>query len=88
MTSQGNKASRPGSWVIVRAYGDEPVALMLYGLDKERDRAIVGRAGASAPISLPMDHIYRYDLEAFTAMSSAYAAGDVGQLEKLYGEAK
>ena len=60
--------------VIVRAWGDEPVLLILYRI--ENNRVFVGLENCSAPIGLPLEQVYRYSLDKFIALKSAFACQD------------
>lgn len=72
--------------VIVRAWGDEPVALRLYSIDTTRDRALVGKDGTPRPISLPMDHVFKFDEGVFTRLRDEFQSGRTEALEKLYAD--
>jgi hypothetical protein len=72
--------------VIVRSFGDEPVALVAHRLDPAKNRVFVGIPEALRPISLPMADVFDYDPDAFTRLSEAFAEGNQSLLREIYRE--
>jgi hypothetical protein len=75
----------PPEPVIVRAFGDEPVALFAYRIDNKAHIVYVGSQTAIRPIGLPIDQVYGFDGQTFAAMGEAYSRGNKRKLAELYG---
>jgi hypothetical protein len=68
--------------VIVRAWGDEPVRLILYKIDNKR--CYVGIETSKSPIGLPEDQVFAFDVDRFCMLSTVFKQGDVDKLGQLW----
>ena len=82
MSTSDFRPQRPE--VIVRSFGDEPVALYAHGLQVDKKRVLVGKVDAERPISLPFTDVFDFDAGYFRELSEAFRAGDRSRLTELY----
>lgn len=68
--------------VIVRSWGDEPVRLFLHRI--ENNRCFVGIEYASRPIGLPFWEVFAFDVDRFSALSTAFRHGNTSKLGELW----
>jgi len=68
--------------VIVRAWGDEPVRLLLYRI--ENKRCYVGNDTARYPIGLPFDQVAVFDSRRYSQLCTAFRDGDIRKLGELW----
>lgn len=68
--------------VIVRSWGDEPVALFLQRI--ENDRVYVHGDKSSTAIGIPTSQVFRFNRGDFADLVSAYKAGDMDRLSSIY----
>ncbi len=80
------KSVQPRPRVIVRSWGDEPVALLLYAIDIQANRVMVGSDTSKRPIGLPSADVSLYDDDVFDRMKLAFFSGDMSALEIIYAE--
>jgi hypothetical protein len=81
-SDRGSKIRAAKPPVIVRAWGDEPVKLVLYRIDNKR--CYVGLETSKAPIGLPVDQVFVFDVDRFYRLSTVFQQGDVGKLAELW----
>jgi hypothetical protein len=81
MKSQGQKSDLENE-VIVRAFGNEPVRLVV--LAQSERYVEVSRPGESASITLPRDLVFPFDDTKFREMSDVYRRGDKAKLAVLW----
>jgi len=67
--------------VTVRAWGDEPVKLVLYRI--ENNRCYVGSENSQNPIGLPCDQVFAFDVDTMAILSTAFQHGDKRRLGEL-----
>src|SRR6266496_3213777 len=72
--------------IIVRSFGNEPVALVAHGVDRAKRRVLVGLEHATRPISLPFADVCDYDAERFIELKAAFESGDQRRLDDLYNQ--
>ncbi len=60
---QQNNIAANKPLVMVRAWGDEPVSLLLYRIDNTT--CYVGSENADRPIGLPGDQVFGFDVDRF-----------------------
>jgi hypothetical protein len=70
--------------VIVRSWGDEPVALFLHSIDNKR--AYVGRAQSKIAIGIPFEQVFLFDEGAFSSLLSAFRSGNHRILASTYAK--
>lgn len=80
MKDENNERPR----VIVRAWGDEPVARVLYRLENNGNTAFIGSEQCNRPIGIPAEQVFPYDAERFAALKAAYGEGDSAELLMIY----
>jgi len=68
-------------YVLVRAFGDEPVRLSVVS-DEGPRMVLAGISGAT--ISLPREWFYLFDADRFTAMREAYDRKESESLKSLW----
>jgi hypothetical protein len=78
--SAARRAIKPP--VIVRAWGDEPVRLVLHRIDNKR--CYVGNETSKCPIGLPDDQVFAFDVDRFSLLSTIFQQGDVDKLGELW----
>jgi len=74
--------------VIVRSFGDEPVALTAFRLDQRKRRVFVGKNATRRPISLPTTDVFDYDETWFGKLQNAHSEGNPERLKEIYAEIK
>jgi hypothetical protein len=75
---QGNNASQSRPPVLVRAWGDEPVKLLLHRI--ENNRCYVGNERTTRPIGLPPEQVFAYDEDIFLHMRAQFDTGNTSKL--------
>lgn len=70
--------------VIVRAWGDEPVALFLYRI--ENNTVYVGNEHSNTVIGLPCEQVFLFDMHRFSTLRTAFESGDRNNLESIYSQ--
>jgi hypothetical protein len=70
--------------VMVRAWGDEPVALYLYRI--ENTRCYVGSENCTRPIGLPNDQVFHFDVDRFSTLRAAFKRGDARKLRRSWAD--
>jgi len=68
--------------VIVRAWGDEPVRLLLYRVDNKR--CYVGSESSKKPIGIPKSEVFGFDMDRFSSLLVAFRQGDKRKLGELW----
>ena len=79
---QDNNARAERPLVMVRAWGDEPMRLLLYRIDN--DVCFVGSENAKRPIGLPGDQVFDFDVDRFANLLTAFQQGDQRKLGELW----
>jgi len=80
MQEYNDRAERPP--VIARAWGDEPVKLLLYKI--ENNRCFVGSENTERPIGLPVNEVFCFDEDRFSSLCTAFQQGDKRKLGELW----
>lgn len=70
--------------VIVRAWGDEPVQLVLHRIDN--NRCYVGSKESLKPIGLPVDQVFFFDPDRYSQLCTAFVEGDMRKLGELWAD--
>lgn len=70
--------------VIVRAWGNEPVLLMLYAI--ENNRCYVGGENSRRPIGLPVDQVFAFDSHRFSTLREAWELGNVAKTGSIFDD--
>jgi len=68
--------------VIVRAWGDQPVKLVLHAI--ENNRCVVGSTNGTRTLSLPTEQVFYFNVDRFNALSTAFQQGDKRKLGELW----
>ena len=79
---QEDREKKVGRKVIVRAWGDEPVAL--YSYNAASKDIYVGNESGKATIGLPFDQVFSYHEALFSTASCAFVGGDISKLLSTY----
>ena len=79
-----NNAPSYSPEVMVRAWGDEPVRLLLHHIDNTTTYVCSRRSGLA--IGLPSEQVFVFDSDLFSIMRPLWEAGQTDQLRKLYGK--
>lgn len=77
-------SNRPRPRVIVRAWGDEPVALVVYHVDSKDNIVLVGSEDCKRPIGLPGDQVFVFEEQTFNRLRTAYEIGQSDELLNIY----
>jgi hypothetical protein len=80
MQDNNGKLERP--CVLVRAWGDKPVQLVLHRI--ENNRCYVGNAATLFPIALPQNQVFVFDVDRFASLSTAFQQGDQRKLGEIW----
>jgi hypothetical protein len=72
--------------VIVRAWGNEPVPLVAYGMFNHGKWVLVGKKGAKRPIGMPVEDVFDYEGARLARLSDAYSRRDFEALDRLYSD--
>jgi len=70
--------------VIVRAWGDEPVALFLHRIDSTA--CYVGQECSATTIGLPHEQVFVFDKMTFSRLRRAYARRQRAKLSSMYSD--
>src|ERR1700686_819230 len=70
--------------VIVRSWGDEPVAIFMHRI--ENNRAYVGKEHSNTVIGLPLEQVFLFDMHRFSTLRAAFESGDRNNLESMYSQ--
>ncbi len=74
--------------VIVRSYGDEPVALCALALEHHGTRVRVARSAEARGISLPAEDVVSFEDSLYEKLMSAFRRGDSERLRQIWIEAR
>lgn len=77
------KPERRNTFVLARAFGDEPLKLPMKGLADGIAELDLGDGTAL----FPEQDVYSFDEELFRRLSGAFGAGRKSELSKLWSEA-
>lgn len=78
-------SNRPNRKVIVRAWGDEPVCLVVYRTENKGNVVFVGPDGPGGrPIGLPNEQVFEFREKVYADLVSAYNRGNMTELFGLY----
>lgn len=77
-------SNRPNDRVIVRAWGNEPVALLVYRADSKDSVVFVGAEGCRRPIGLPWDQVFAFEDETFKRLRTVYEREESEELLNIY----
>ena len=81
----GQESKTPTSCVIVRAWGGEPVEMIVQDVDKKGDRVLVSRPNGHRSIGLPVADVFPFDKAMMGRLTAAYECGDDAYLGEIYG---
>jgi hypothetical protein len=81
---QGGGTEKGTAMVIVRAFGDEPVKLMVVGR-RGRSVLVAGRDGGHT-VGFPSQYVYQFDAEQYNLLRGAWERGDRRALLSLWRE--
>lgn len=84
MVIQDAKQFRPPVKVIVRGWHDEPVEMLLHGIDYRGKTAQVGGLNGRQTIGLPVGDCFRHSPEVLEELMVAHNCNDRATLRKLY----
>jgi hypothetical protein len=70
--------------VIVRAWGDEPVALFLHRIANKI--VYVGQEHSNTAIGLPPEQVFLFDMHRFSTLRTLFESEDRNNLESMYSK--